>query len=232
MRVEMKRALESHKDTIAESSDAQATFLYGAAYYRNEIWKKPNKRKLPETQVLCLFKKKMYVGELYYNESTDDFYCYIKIDDDYGFAIKGVLKYAFLEDLLPNDVNVKEFLDIENEDNVPTKLEKGRYYVCIEDCEKLSIKKDDILYCDTGTGLLNEKNAIYLIESEILGCEKYFRITDIPKFEVGDTITSIDGSGVYNATIVEKGETNYYCKTSGGTATISFSKENNYELVK
>ena len=62
--------------------------------------------------------------------------------------------------------------------------------------------------------------------------EQYQKLNGFkPMFCVGQMITSKDGRGVWHARIKEINENSYYCDIDGGTATISFSAQNNYEVV-
>ena len=56
-------------------------------------------------------------------------------------------------------------------------------------------------------------------------------LAEEPLFKVGQMITSKDGRGIWHARIKEVNETSYYCDIDGGTATISFSAQDKYELV-
>lgn len=62
--------------------------------------------------------------------------------------------------------------------------------------------------------------------------EQYQKLNGFkPIFCVGQMITSKDGRGVWHARIKEINDGSYYCDIDRGTATISFSAQNNYEVV-
>ena len=62
--------------------------------------------------------------------------------------------------------------------------------------------------------------------------EQYQKLNGFkPMFCVGQIITSKDGRGVWHARIKEINDDSYYCEIDSGTATISFSAQNNYEVV-